>query len=476
MNKAIIKTMSKPVILTGLRANSDFHIGNYLGSILPMIDLQKKHVGDYQVQMFIPDLHSFTTPIDHSKLQAQILTNLKVFVAAGLDIENKDTYIYRQSYITAHSEMAWILDCFTYFGEASRMIEFKDKSTKFGTDTVSVGQFNYPVLMAGDILLYGATYVPLGDDQKQHLELTRDLAIRLNNKFERELFVVPVEWKKQVTFMGKAESIRIRSLRNPEKKMSKSVEDPAGTIMMTDAPEAAAKKIMGATTDSLASIQFDLKTRPGISNLLQIGALLSGQEVAEYSKKWLGQTQYGPLKAEVAGLVKDFLSEFQIAFSKVTNEQIQAKLEQDEAAMREVANATLLKVQKAVGLRPAKEQKPKGARASSFAKPAAIEFQDFSKLDIRMGVVESAEQAKGSDKLIVLKVNTGDRIRTIVTGMRAFYEPAHFVGKTVPILCNLKPRVMMGIASEGMLMAVEGTHGPVLLAPEADVSAGAPIE
>lgn len=233
--------MSKPVVLTGLRANANFHIGNYLGAILPMIKLQKKHAGEYQVNMFVPDLHSFTTPIDHGKLYQNTMNNLKVFVAAGLDIDNKDTYIYRQSYIPAHSELAWILDCFTYFGEASRMIEFKEKSNRAGSDTVSVGQLNYPVLMAADILLYGAKYIPLGDDQKQHLELTRDLAIRLNNKFEKDLFVVPEEWKKQLAFTDR-NSVRIRSLRNPDKKMSKSIEDPAGTIALTDKPEDAAKR------------------------------------------------------------------------------------------------------------------------------------------------------------------------------------------------------------------------------------------
>ncbi len=342
--------MSKKVILTGLRANAEFHIGNYLGAILPMVAMQKKHAGDYQLQMFIPDLHSFTTPIDHSQLQNQIMSNLKVFVAAGLDITHPDTYIYRQSYVPAHSELAWILDCFTYFGEASRMIEFKDKSNKVGAETVSIGQFNYPILMAADILLYGATYIPLGEDQRQHLELTRDLAIRLNNKFDKKLFVVPEDWKKQLAFTDRA-SIRIRSLRNPEKKMSKSVEDPAGTIMLTDEPAAAAKKIMSATTDSEANIVFDFATHPGISNLLQIGALMQGISQEDYNKKWLGQSQYGALKKEVAELVKEFLTDFQSRLHNLENSIITAKLESDEIKMNKVANETLLRVQKAVGLR-----------------------------------------------------------------------------------------------------------------------------
>jgi tryptophanyl-tRNA synthetase len=342
--------MSKPVILTGLRANSEFHIGNYLGAILPMVELQQAHAGEYQVSMFIPDLHSFTTPIDHTKLYDQTLANLKLFVASGLDINNPDTYIYRQSYIPAHSELAWILDCFTYFGEASRMIEFKDKSSKFGSETVSVGQFNYPVLMAADILLYGAKYVPLGDDQKQHLELTRDVGERMNAKFG-DLFVLPEPWSKQLEFTQR-ESIRIRSLRNPTKKMSKSVNDPAGTIMLGDDPAAAAKKVMGAETDSVGNINLDWAKQPGISNLLQISALMEKRSLAEVADEWKGKTSYGELKQQVASLVKDFLTDLQTKLAQTDESAILTKLELNEAMMNEVANATLLKVQKAVGLRP----------------------------------------------------------------------------------------------------------------------------
>src|SRR3990167_1568149 len=341
--------MSKYVILTGLRANSEFHLGNYLGAILPMIEMQKHHAGEYQVNMFVPDLHSFTTPIDHGKLYQNTIDNLKLFVASGLDIDNPDTYIYRQSYIPAHSELSWILDCFTYFGEASRMIEFKDKSQKIGTDTVSVGQFNYPVLMAADILLYGAKWIPLGDDQQQHLELTRDLATRMNNKFG-ELFIVPEEWKKQLEFTNR-ESIRERSLRNPDKKMSKSVEDPAGTIMLSDKPDAAAKKVMSATTDSVGSIHLDWAKQPGISNLMQVSALLQGQTLKNAAKEWEGKSSYGDLKYKVANQVEQFLIDLQAKLTKVNESELLKKLEQDEEAMCKVANLTLLKVQKAVGLR-----------------------------------------------------------------------------------------------------------------------------
>ena len=378
--------MAKEVVLTGLRSNAEFHIGNYLGAILPMVELQKKHAGQYQLNMFIPDLHSFTTPIDHGTLYEQSLENLKVFIAAGLDIDQSDTFIYRQSYIPAHSEMTWVLNCFTGFDELSRMTEFKEKSRllyKQNSDyyndelghgrmwdysvmkqkqaevfsriqaNVSAGLFNYPILMAADILLYGAKWVPVGEDQRQHVEFTRDLAIRMNNKFG-DLFVVPEENKKQIEFAGRKEPVRIRSLRNPEKKMSKSIEDPAGTIMLSDKPEEAAKKIMGATTDSLAKSlgDIDSATQPGVHNLLTLLDLLKG-----FQKETppIGNTQgYEYLKKAVAEAVKNFLTDLQTKLAQVDSQKLMSKLEEDEAAMSKIANETLLKVQKAVGLRPAK--------------------------------------------------------------------------------------------------------------------------
>lgn len=342
--------MSKEVILTGLRSNAEFHLGNYLGAILPMLELQKKQAGQYQMNMFVPDLHSFTTPIDHGSLYEQSLKNLKVFVAAGLDIEQPDTFIYRQSYIPAHSELTWILDCFAYSGELARMTEFKDKSGR--QENVSAGLFNYPVLMAADILLYGAKWVPVGEDQRQHVEFARGLAIRMNNKFG-ELFVLPEDNVKQTEFAGRQEPVRIRSLRNPEKKMSKSVEDPAGTIMLSDSPEAAAKKVMGATTDSLESINYDWDKQPGITNLLQIQALLADKSQVEVNNQWQSKDSYGELKTAVADSVKAFLMDFQAKLEQVDHVKLTHKLQADEATMAQVANATLLNVQKAVGLRPA---------------------------------------------------------------------------------------------------------------------------
>src|SRR5665213_1200221 len=260
--------MAKDVILTGIRANNDLHIGNYFGALLPMVDMAKNRSSDYQVNLFVPDLHSFTTPIDHSKLQAQIMHNLKIFVAAGLPLDNPDIHIYRQSYIPAHSELTWILDCFTYYGELGRMTQFKEKG--FDQASVSLGLFNYPVLMASDILLYGAKYVPVGDDQTQHLEFTRDIAERINKQFG-ELFLLPEPVAKQHEFFGKDQGLRIKDLADPTKKMSKSDDSGKGVIFLGDSPDEATEKIMSATTDSLTDgIKLDPQERPGVFNLVQI--------------------------------------------------------------------------------------------------------------------------------------------------------------------------------------------------------------
>lgn len=345
-----ISQMSKPVILTGLRANNDLHIGNYFGALLPMIDMAKKHAGEYQINLFVPDLHSFTTPIDHSKLQEQIMNNLRLFVAAGLPLNNPDVHIYRQSYIPAHSEMTILLNSFTGFGEMSRMTQFKDKSAKLGSDRVSVGLFDYPVLMAADILLYGATYVPVGDDQSQHLEITRDLAFRLNNQFGT-ILSPPLGVKQQHEFFGKDQGLRIKDLVEPTKKMSKSDENGKGIIFLSDNPSEAAKKIMSATTDSIGTINYDTKNQPGICNLLQILALLSNQDLTSVITKYEGQTSYGSLKKDVANAIETFLTDFQSRYDQVDMSQVQAKLTESEAKMNEIANKTLFATQKAIGLR-----------------------------------------------------------------------------------------------------------------------------
>ena len=375
-------SINKPVILTGVRANNNIHIGNYFGAILPIINMAKRRSDEYDINLFIPDLHSFTTPIDHSKLYDSILNNARVYTAAGLPLDNPSIHLYRQSRISAHSELAWILDCFTGFGEMSRMTQFKDKSRKFidskmpedeltneqkAWDTihtnVSVGLFNYPVLMAADILLYGATYVPVGDDQTQHLEFTRDIAERMNRKFgERmyckfvDLFIVPKPVIQQHQFFGKDQGLRIKDLVNPAKKMSKSDESGKGIIFLSDDPKSAHKKIMSATTDSIGKVQYDKENQPGISNLLEILTLVrqdAGREVTleQTANEYFGMDRYGDFKRIVADEVAEFLENFQNRLAAVDERAIEEKLTSSEKDMNVVANETLYRVQKAVGLR-----------------------------------------------------------------------------------------------------------------------------
>ncbi len=342
--------MSKPVILTGLRANNDLHIGNYFGALLPLIDMAKTKSEEYQINLFVPDLHSFTTPIDHNKLQGDIMNSIRLFIAAGLPLNNSDVHLYRQSYVSAHSELAWIFNCFTGFGELNRMTEFKDKAAKLGVEHIGVGQFDYPPLMAADILLYGAKYVPVGDDQSQHIEFTRNIGERMNKRFG-ELFVLPEPVQKQHEFFGKDQGLRIKDLVDPSKKMSKSDESGRGIIFLGDSPEEAYKKIMGATTDDKANVAYNPQDQPGISNLLQIYGLLTAQSVKEAAAQFAGRTQYGEFKKVVAEAVSEFLKNFQVKLSQVDQSVIDAKLESSEAAMNNIANTTLLRVQKAVGLR-----------------------------------------------------------------------------------------------------------------------------
>jgi tryptophanyl-tRNA synthetase len=342
--------MTKPVILTGIRANNDLHIGNYFGAMLPMVEMANQKAGDYQINMFIPDLHSFTTPIDHSLLQEQIMNNGRLYAAAGLPLDHDDILLYRQSYVPAHSELTWILDCFAGFGELSRMTQFKDKSAKLTSDRVGVGLFNYPVLMAADVLLYGAEYVPVGEDQTQHLEFARDIAERMNKQFDN-LLTVPDPVDKQHEFFNRGQALRIKDLADPTKKMSKSTDSDKGVIFLTDSPDDAAKKVMSATTDDKASINYNPIEQPGISNLLQILALLRGHPIDDVVEAYKGQSSYGEFKRMVADEVAAFLTDFQKKLGDVDDDAIVSAFERSEVKANEQANATLLRVQKAVGLR-----------------------------------------------------------------------------------------------------------------------------
>ena len=334
-------------ILTGIRSNSVLTLGNYLGALLPMVRLANEHSDKMNVNIFVPDLHSIISEVD-GNLEENTIRTIKCYLAAGLKT-SENVHIYRQSRVPAHSELCWILNCVATMGETSRMIQYKEKSK--GQESCNVGVFDYPILMAADILLYSATYVPIGEDQFQHIELTRNLAMRFNHKFGAEIFTVPAKTAEQIEFMGVSEGIRIRDLLNPEKKMSKSTAAENSKILLDDAPEKAAKKIMSATTDSLGKVKYDMFNQPGISNLLTIIALVTDQPLEEVTKEWSGCTSYGDLKKRVAEGVKNLLADFQSRMAEISDDDVKALLESGEAYANKVANEKLFEAQKAFGLR-----------------------------------------------------------------------------------------------------------------------------
>ncbi len=334
-------------ILTGIRANSELTLGNYLGALLPMVRLANKYSDEMNVNIFVPDLHSIISNVD-GDLQYNIVRTIRYYLAAGLKV-NEHVHIYRQSYVPAHSELCWILNCVATMGEASRMTQYKEKSE--GRESCNVGIFDYPILMAADILLYSAEYVPIGEDQFQHIELARNLAMRFNHRFNEEIFTVPAKTSEQVKFMGLSDGIRIRDLLNPEKKMSKSTASENSKIMLDDEPAKAAKKIMSATTDSLGKIKFDMFNQPGVSNLLLIDALVTNAPLQDVISTWAGETRYGDLKQKVASDVSNMLTEFQANLANITDNEVLDLFAKGEEYANRVANAKLLEAQKAFGLR-----------------------------------------------------------------------------------------------------------------------------
>jgi len=281
--------MNQPRLFSGMQPSADsLQIGNYIGALLQWRDLQDTH----DALFCVVDLHAITVAQDPKLLREQTRRTAAQYIAAGIDPEKSTLFV--QSHVPAHTELAWVLNTITGFGEASRMTQFKDKSSKQGADAASVGLFSYPVLMAADILLYNTDVVPVGDDQKQHVELTRDLATRFNSRFG-ETFTIPKP-------MILAESARIYDLQNPTAKMSKSSASDAGVVWLLDEPSKTAKKIRSAVTDDDREVRFDRETKPGVSNLLTIMSAFTGTPVDSLVESFAGRG-YGDLKKEVADAV-----------------------------------------------------------------------------------------------------------------------------------------------------------------------------
>jgi tryptophanyl-tRNA synthetase len=280
-------------ILSGIQPTSDsFHLGNYLGALKQWVELQEGNDAFY----CIVDLHALTGDIDPALLRKRILTSAAQLIALGISPEKSTLFV--QSHVAEHNQLGWIMECIAGFGEANRMTQFKDKSAKGGADSARVGLFTYPMLQAADILLYQAHYVPVGEDQRQHIELTRDLASRFNSRFG-ETFRIPEGY---ILKSG----AKIYDLQEPTNKMSKSSGSVAGVLEIMDTPEANVKKIKSANTDAGREIKFDEKEKPGISNLLSIHSALSGKKISDIENDFAGKG-YGDFKAEVAEVVVEHL-------------------------------------------------------------------------------------------------------------------------------------------------------------------------
>ncbi|MCX8649301.1 tryptophan--tRNA ligase [Gilliamella sp. B2776] len=329
--------MSKPIVFSGAQPSGELTLGNYLGALKNWVTLQS----EYDCVYCIVNQHAITVRQDPQKLRKATLDTLALYLACGID--PKQSTIFVQSQVPAHAELGWALNCYTYFGELSRMTQFKDKSSRH-SENINAGLFDYPVLMAADILLYQANLVPVGDDQKQHLELSRDIAMRFNALYG-DIFSVPEPFISKV-------GARVMSLQDPTKKMSKSDENRNNVIGLLENPKDIEKKIKRAMTDSDEPpvVRYDLKNKAGVSNLLDILTGITGKPIAELEKEFEGK-MYGHLKTEVATQVIDMLTALQTKYYQFRNDEnyLLSVMQEGAEKARSKAKPTLKKVYDAIG-------------------------------------------------------------------------------------------------------------------------------
>ena len=330
--------MSKKRVLSGIQPTHDsFHLGNYLGALKQWVQLQENNDAFYCVV----DLHALTVETDPKVLQKRILLSAAQLIAIGVDPSKCTLFI--QSHVPAHNQLAWVLECITGFGEAGRMTQFKDKSQKGGADRTNVGLFTYPILQAADILLYQADFVPVGEDQRQHIELTRDLGQRFNSKY-KEIFNIP-----QAQIIKSL--AKINDLQDPTAKMSKSASSMSGVIELLDAPEVTLKKFKSSVTDDGKEVKFDEKGKPGISNLLTIHSALSGKSIEAIENEFTGKG-YGDFKSAVAEVVIAELEPIRDRTKELMDDpaELVSLLKVGAKKANEVAANTLKEVYAAIGL------------------------------------------------------------------------------------------------------------------------------
>ncbi|MFI9080620.1 tryptophan--tRNA ligase [Streptomyces sioyaensis] len=334
--------LDRPRVLSGIQPTAgSFHLGNYLGAVRQWVALQESHDAFYMVV----DLHAITVPQDPVELRRNTRVAAAQLLAAGLDPERCTLFV--QSHVPEHAQLGWVMNCVTGFGEASRMTQFKDKSAKQGADRTTVGLFTYPVLMVADILLYRADQVPVGEDQRQHLELTRDLADRFNTRFG-DTFTIPNPYIVK-------ETAKIFDLQDPSIKMSKSASSPKGIVDLLDDPKVTAKKVKSAVTDTDTVIRFDREAKPGVSNLLTIFSTLTGTSVPDLERSYEGK-MYGALKTDLAEVMVDFVTPFRDRTQEYLDdpETLDAILAKGAEKARAVAAETLATTYDRLGLLPAK--------------------------------------------------------------------------------------------------------------------------
>ncbi|WP_328319207.1 tryptophan--tRNA ligase [Streptomyces sp. NBC_00388] len=332
----------RPRVLSGIQPTSgSFHLGNYLGAVRQWVALQESHDAYYMVV----DLHAITVPQDPAELRANTRLAAAQLLAAGIDPERCTLFV--QSHVPEHAQLGWVMNCLAGFGEASRMTQFKDKSAKQGADRATVGLFTYPILQVADILLYQANQVPVGEDQRQHIELTRDLADRFNTRFGAT-FTVPEPYILK-------ETAKIYDLQDPSAKMSKSAASPKGLISLLDEPKVSVKKVKSAVTDTDTVIRYDPVAKPGVSNLLTINSTLTGTSIADLERQYEGK-MYGALKTDLAEIVADFVTPFRARTQEYLDdpETLDSVLAKGAEKARTVAAETLAQAYERLGLLPAK--------------------------------------------------------------------------------------------------------------------------
>ncbi len=326
----------KKVLYSGMQATGTLTLGNYLGALKNWVEL----TDEYECIYGVMDLHSLTVRQNPAEFRKNARSLYALYVAAGLDPEKN--CIYYQSHVSGHAELGWILDCFTYMGELNRMTQFKDKSAKHA-DNINAGLYTYPVLMAADILLYQADVVPVGVDQKQHLEITRDIAERFNNIYG-DVFTIPEP------YIGK-KGAKIMSLQEPSKKMSKSDENANATILLLDDTDTIIRKFKRAITDSESEVRYDAENKPGISNLMDIYSAVTGKSYEEIEQEFAGKG-YGDFKLAVGEAVAEELKPLQTRYAELMKDKayIESMIKMNDEKAAYYANKTLRKVQKKVGL------------------------------------------------------------------------------------------------------------------------------